>query len=142
MSTPDQRDPMTPIATVRVVLAEQSHPGVITVLLDLLEAAGLRSKWYLPVSTDAALLDRLAFGGHEATIRNPDRGSTETSADPGAWLHEVQIEIGRALEHRQNWELQIDTGDAWTPRRHECRCRSLGSRGRAGARRSLANGQF
>jgi len=39
MSTPDQRDPMTPIATVRVVLAEQSDPSVITVLLDLLGAA-------------------------------------------------------------------------------------------------------
>lgn len=32
MSTPDQRDPMTPIATVRVVRAEQSDPSVITVL--------------------------------------------------------------------------------------------------------------
>jgi len=70
---------MTPLATVRVLLAEQSEPGVITVLLDLLEAAGLRSNWYVPVSTDAALLDRLAFGGHETTIKNPDRGSTETS---------------------------------------------------------------
>ena len=109
MSTPDQRDPMTPLGTVRVVLAEQTDPGVITVLLDLLEAPGLRSKWYLPLSTDAALLDRLAFGGHEAAITNPDRRSTETSADPAAWLQEVQIEIGRALEHRQSWELQIDT---------------------------------
>jgi hypothetical protein len=100
---------MTPLATIRVVLAEQTDPGVITVLLDLLEAPGLRSKWHVPASTDTALLDRLAFGGHEAMITNPDGGSTDISADPEAWLHEAQIEIGRALEHRQNWELQIHT---------------------------------
>ena len=59
---------MTPIATVHVVLDNQTEPGVIKVLLDLLEARALGSKWSVPPDSDGALLDRLDFGMHEATI--------------------------------------------------------------------------
>ena len=45
---------MAPIATVQVSVAlrEPSDPGAIAVLLDLLEAADVRSKWYVPAGTD------------------------------------------------------------------------------------------
>jgi hypothetical protein len=62
-------DAMTPIATVQVVLDEQTEPGVIKVLLDLLEARALGSKWSVPLDTDGAVLDRLAFGMHRRRSR-------------------------------------------------------------------------
>ena len=59
---------MTPIATVRVVLAEQSDPSVVTVLLDLLgAAAGSRDSRRVRIGDLVA--DQAAHSDGETTSR-------------------------------------------------------------------------
>ena len=105
---------MSATATVRlhVDYREPTDPGSVAVLLDLLEARGLKSGWSLPPNADTDLLDRLRFGGQAVVNEEVDALRMEASTieiDPLAWLHEVQIAVGRALEERSEVALHIDT---------------------------------
>ena len=60
---------MTPIATVRVVLAEQSDPSVITVLLDLLLGAAAGSRDSRRVRIGDLVADQAAHSDGETTSR-------------------------------------------------------------------------
>ena len=106
-----------PVPTVRVLVEFDSRadPGIIAVLLDLLESVHLPSTWSVPPNTDPELLYRLSFGGHTIVVADLDDRATPSSlevsddADPLAWLRDAQLSIGRALEHQSNAELHIET---------------------------------